>query len=126
MGEENASKLYDIHAHMWKPQHRANINLFVLPEEPHSRCSTAMSYIQISTKSPVLMTVFFPPFNEADIKLQSENSNRDSTENINILITMIAFMLPDVFPVQTHITYYYYTHHANKTYYFMVFHYSNL
>ena len=60
-----------------------------LPDEPHSRCSTAMLYTVSPPKSPMLITVLFPPFREADIKLQDKHSYRESTENMNILINII-------------------------------------
>ena len=55
---------------MWKPQHHAKINRFVLPGEPHSRCSTAMLNTFVSLYFPMLMTVLFPPFSGTDPKLQ--------------------------------------------------------
>ena len=63
-------------------------NQLILPDEPHSRCSTAMLYT-VSPKFPILIPVLFPPFIGTDIKLQNKISNRESTENINILINII-------------------------------------
>ena len=82
----------DSNANMLKPSHHANINLFVLPNEPHSRCSTAMPYTILSWYFPMLITVFVPPFSEADIKLQCKNRNRESSENIIILINIIQWL----------------------------------
>ena len=59
-----------------------------LPDEPHSRCSTAKSHTTL-LYCPMLITVLFPPFSEVDIKLQDKKSNRESTENMNMLTNII-------------------------------------